>query len=794
MSHHRLSCILVTEQQQLVGIFTERDIIRAIAAGLATDDIPLGSVMTQPVITASLVELDTVSTVVDFLQRHQIRYLPVIDSQEELLGVITLPSLLNILPQVDDAVHAQLQTLLEVQNRYEMMGMVGEQVLYEWDSQADRIIWGGSTTVLGYSLAEMPTDLDDWIAMIHPDERIAFKQALDQALKEQTGLEIEYRLLRKNGEYLWVEDKFQLFPVGDQVREVGYIADITKRKQNEAEKQRVEIALQQRNKEFQAIFEAFPDLFFRIQADGSILDYETRNLAELYSHPEIFLGCKVQEILPSPAGAGSYQAICEAIATESVVSYEYALPMPDGEHYYEARMVRLHADQVIAIVRDISDRKLAEDALRQREQEFRTLAENSPDVIMRIDRAYRYVYVNPAAERETGRSAAEILGKTCQEFSLAETLPSRWYSTLQAVFTLGVERAIDYKVTTDAGLKYYASRIVPEFASDGSVDSILVVARDITQHKQSEELLKQQAARERVITEITRRMGQSLALDDILNTTVSEVQRLLLSDRVLIWRVASDWNSCVVAESVSSSQYSILGQSIYDPYLVAHWHESQHNDSTAIDDLRASPLSLCDVRLLERLQVRASLVVPILQGDELWGVLAAHHCSTPRVWQKWEANLLKQLANQLAIAIQQARLYEQLQAANQELQRLALLDSLTQVGNRRCFDEQLHQEWHRLARDRLPLSLILCDVDGFKRFNDLYGHVEGDRCLVQIAQSLLQASRRPADLAARYGGEEFAIVLPNTDQLGAVNVAIAIQTHIQTLHIPHSGETTSPSA
>lgn len=126
-----------------------------------------------------------------------------------------------------------------------------------------------------------------------------------------------------------------------------------------------------------------------------------------------------------------------------------------------------------------------------------------------------------------------------------------------------------------------------------------------------------------------------------------------------------------------------------------------------------------------------------------------------------------------------------LQSANEELQRLAYLDGLTQIANRRKFDEQLSQEWRRLKRDRLPLSLILCDVDYFKQYNDSYGHQVGDDCLYKVAYVLAIAARRPPDLAARYGGEEFAVLLPNTSLEGAVEVAKKIQVQIKALQLPH---------
>lgn len=132
-----------------------------------------------------------------------------------------------------------------------------------------------------------------------------------------------------------------------------------------------------------------------------------------------------------------------------------------------------------------------------------------------------------------------------------------------------------------------------------------------------------------------------------------------------------------------------------------------------------------------------------------------------------------------------------LQAANQELQRLAYLDGLTQLANRLHFDKCLSQEWRRLAREQLPLSLILCDIDFFKAFNDTYGHPAGDACLRSVADLIRNVVKRPGDLVARYGGEEFAIILPNTPLAGAMQVAVEIQASMRQLQLAHSASTVS---
>ncbi|MEO0852806.1 MAG: diguanylate cyclase [Cyanobacteria bacterium J06648_11] len=131
-------------------------------------------------------------------------------------------------------------------------------------------------------------------------------------------------------------------------------------------------------------------------------------------------------------------------------------------------------------------------------------------------------------------------------------------------------------------------------------------------------------------------------------------------------------------------------------------------------------------------------------------------------------------------------LMEELEAANAELSRLAAVDGLTQLANRRTFDDYIRKQWKLMARNRMPLSMILADIDFYKPYNDTYGHQAGDRCLQQVSALIQDATRRPADLAARYGGEEFALVLPSTGIEGAMRVAEQIRDSMQKAAIPHS--------
>ena len=127
-----------------------------------------------------------------------------------------------------------------------------------------------------------------------------------------------------------------------------------------------------------------------------------------------------------------------------------------------------------------------------------------------------------------------------------------------------------------------------------------------------------------------------------------------------------------------------------------------------------------------------------------------------------------------------------------ELAEMAVTDALTGLGNRRRLEKSLNQETARLAHTGGQLSVIILDIDYFKKFNDLYGHTAGDRCLTMVAAALNRAVHHASDMTIRYGGEEFACVLPEVDHHEAIEIAHGIRDRVQALGIPHSGSEVSP--
>ena len=163
------------------------------------------------------------------------------------------------------------------------------------------------------------------------------------------------------------------------------------------------------------------------------------------------------------------------------------------------------------------------------------------------------------------------------------------------------------------------------------------------------------------------------------------------------------------------------------------------------------------------------------------------HLTIKKQRQALESEIIKRKQTELELQ----RINDQLQEANNKLELLSNIDGLTQIANRRRFNDYLLLQWQQHQREQKLLALILVDIDYFKFYNDAYGHQGGDDCLIQVAQAIAKVPQRVVDLVARYGGEEFAVILPNTDIEGALIIAESIKQAIADLASPHQGSQVS---
>ncbi len=578
--------------------------------------------------------------------------------------------------------------------------------------------------------------------------------------------------------------------------------DITDRK-------RIEQALSENEQKFRAIFNQTIQFMGLLQPNGIVLEANQTALD--------FAGITREEVVDKCFWEAKWWTISQdtqaqlksaiaAAANGEFIRYEVDIWGREDRVItidFSLRPILDETGRVTVIIseaRDISEwqaalreRHKAEEALRSSQDFLQKVANTVPHILYLFDLLQgTSVYLNQQSVTVLGYSPEEICQADPQWFMncfhpddqyLCYDIPSRFVN-LRDNEVLSTEYRFRHK---NGEWRWLNTREVV-FARDanGTPTQILGSVEDISTRKQAEEVLRQQATGERLITEVTQQIRRSLNLEDVLNTTVNSIRECLRSDCVAIYQLVTDSSGYFAASSVADGYPQQLKQTILPFWIQEDFSHYYQGLPTIVHDIQHSDFSADIFELLQHYQVKAAMVVPILNGQHLWGLLITYQCATPRHWQPFEVNLLQQLASQVAIAIHQSVLYQRLQAANEELQRLATLDGLTQIANRRRFDEYLEAEWHRLKREKMPLSLILFDVDFFKPYNDTYGHLAGDDCLQQIASALLSIVKRPADLVARYGGEEFCVILPNTEIKGAIHLAQGIRQAVRNLGIPHT--------
>ena len=263
---------------------------------------------------------------------------------------------------------------------------------------------------------------------------------------------------------------------------------LTELETSESQHKQAEINLLRRTFELQSIFRAFPDLFFRLDGDGTILDYHAGHTFYLYVSPEMFLRKRMRDVLPPPVGKLFDEAQLEVLATNAMVSIEYALPMPQGEQDYEARLLPLVDNQIIVIVRNITDQKKAEKALRESERKYRTLFEESSDSICISTREGQFLDINRAALGLFGYTKEEMMKLNAQEIYVH---PSERTHFQKEVEQNGSVRDYEVKLRRKDGKEMTCLLTAAVWrADDGSVLGHQTLIRDITECRAAEQEIK----------------------------------------------------------------------------------------------------------------------------------------------------------------------------------------------------------------------------------------------------------------------------------------------------------------
>lgn len=442
--------------------------------------------------------------------------------------------------------------------------------------------------------------------------------------------------------------------------------DITELKQTEE-------ALREAVDKFTKAFRCCPDsIAITTLGEGRFIDVNDVFLRSSGYHRDEIIGRTSQEINLWVNLADRDRALQILQQQGAIHNQEYEFRNKFGEiriGLFSAEVITLEGEScVLSLTSDITERKQAEKRLQESEQQYRAIFESTSDGLIINDLEGRVVEANPAACQMHGYSYEEFINldpKAC--------IHPNYYPAFQQYITTtkqGVPFQAEALALRKDGTPFPLEVRGTNFTYKGK-PHLLAVLRDITERKRAEEQLREAANRERLLGEIASRIRQSLNLDEILNTTVEEVRQFLKADRVVISYIGESSRGKVIAESVASNWSSCLNLAVQDDnYLQELIALFQQSDVHIIEDTNLIEKSPERTKFLNQYHVRAALGVAIILDNQLYGLLVAHQCSEPRQWQPLEVNLLRSLATQVAIAIQQGRLYQQTTQLNQQLSKL----------------------------------------------------------------------------------------------------------------------------
>ncbi|MDJ1180141.1 PAS domain S-box protein [Roseofilum sp. BLCC_M91] len=501
-----------------------------------------------------------------------------------------------------------------------------------------------------------------------PEEGQRLEAIKQQVLESKMGVRAEVIVTNKGKLKCYDLTVDPLFNLEKQLIGVTCAAlDITHRK-------KAELALQESERFIQRIADASPNILYIYDLEKQKNIYANKNIALVlgYSPREIKgMGNTLFEKLMHPEDRPRvYQFHQELMDTSDTEIWEIEYRMRDrqGEwHWFISRdtiFTRNHQGkpiQILGAASDITQRKKVEEQLRLSE---RAIAASSNGIVI-VDAKqpdFPVISVNPAFERVTGYSAQDIIGKNCRLLQGKDRHQQGLKTIRQALKEEEGCTVILRNYRKDGTLFWNRISISPIHNDRGTLTHYLGIQNDITELKNAEARLLEKVKREELFSIITQRIRESLDLQEILRTTVKEVKQLLLSDRVLVYRVLPNYTGQVIAEAVNSGWSSTLDKIFpEETFPVECYDEYIAGKTYVVPDVISAQIHPCLIEFLQEFQVKSKIVVPIIQKKSLWGLLIVHQCDRPRDWKIEEIELLKQISSQLAIAIQQSEYYQQLQ-------------------------------------------------------------------------------------------------------------------------------------
>ncbi len=618
-----------------------------------------------------------------------------------------------------------------------------------------------------------------------------FLDVIQEVLQTGQTMQIEYPIFI-NEQMPWFEASVS--PMGEDCT-LWVARDITERKQVEAKLQLQSAAL-----------EAAANTIVITDRDG-LIQWANSAFTNLtgYEAGEVIGKSPRQLVRSGKQDQPYYQVLWDTILSGHTWHNELINRRKDGSLYYEEmtitplRNAKGEIDHFIAVKQDITERKLAEDALRASEDKFRSVISQSADGILLSDESGRVIEFNAAIERITGLTQDEVLGKFLWDVQF-QIVPQK----LRSAEFYERSKEILQNSLLDGESPYFNKIIeAPYERADGTKRFIQQrafsirtengwrignITRDVTENKIAEETLHQQIANLNSLYQMTAILGQTSVLEEVYDTALNSLKSTLATDRVSVLLFDADdvmrfkaWRGLSDAYRKAAEGHSPWKRDAQDPQPVL------------VPDVHADPDLSSLLPIFVQEGIGALGFIPLTHQGALLGKFMIYF-NAPHVFSDEEVQLAQTIARHVGLAIARKLSEDELRNANKSLeiahlelqqalaheQVLARTDGLTGLYNRRYFHKIAEREFETAIRHKQPLTIVLFDVDGFKQFNDTFGHALGDSVLIQVAQTAA-LHEREVDALARYGGDEFIILLPHTDDGQAYIMAERIRERVAAL-------------
>ncbi|WP_172657291.1 PAS domain S-box protein [Myxosarcina sp. GI1] len=726
--NNRSDCVLVVTAEQLVGIFTKSDLVRAIATEVELTTTAVAAVMTQPVTTIMRSQCDGIESVLSFVKHHLYSYLPVVDDEQKLIGVLDVCRLLQSLnPVQPESSRNEIDRDNEPNNKncsecwqpdreWKRFLNINPSMLCiaSFDGYFQRLN-AAFTKILGFTQDELFAV--PFINFVHPEDRTATIAEFESLITGKTTTSFENRYRTKNGDYRWLLWTAEAYGIEKIV--CAAAIDITERK-------KFELALIESESRWQLALKGANDGIWDWNVNTNQVFF-SRRWKEMLGYSEAEIGNNLEEWTKRvhPEDLDWVTRVIQDHFAKKIPFYitEHRMLCQDGSYKWILDRGQALWDKAGNVIRmagshtDISDRKQAEIELKQERDFSNAVIDTVGALIAILDRLGRIIRFNYTCEQITGYTFAEVEGKQVWDFLIAPEEKSAVRAVFERLLAGQItDRYENFWLAKDGSRHLISWSNTVLFDAEGKIEYIVATGIDVTEQRKVWNQLEHQYQQTRLLAEVTRKIRMSIELDEILQTTVTEVQQLLACDRVLIVKVLPNHTAIPISESLLPELPPMLGYKLADPLLVGedatlpskdganavgqYLPKYRQGEILAIDDLATASISFDIKQLLAQFEIKAKLVVPILSQNQLKGLLVTHQCYQARQWQQNEIELLIRLADQIGVAISQAQLLNHLEESVAERTiELTTINSLLQeeISERKQTEAALRENQQKLA-------------------------------------------------------------------------------------------------